>query len=151
MCGQPAPHACTADIPCYLGALTKKPASPSRVLCTWVADSHSKAEERPGQQVGNAGLSPWPLPACFCQVQRLCWALGFSWPCLAGRRLSQRVFSAEHPCKRWQRWRGCGSTGAPLAGRVSLAAPLALQSPRGARTAGAPPPASACPKLSTVE
>lgn len=51
MCGQPAPHACTADIPCYLGALTKKPASPSRVLCTWVADSHSKAEERPGQQV----------------------------------------------------------------------------------------------------
>lgn len=93
---------------------------PSGLLWTWMADSHSKAEERPGQP-GNAGLSPLPLPVCFCQVPHLCWALGFAWPCPAGRLLSQRVLRAEHSaCKGWQRWLGMWERGAPLAGWAVL-------------------------------
>lgn len=107
--GQPAPCAHAANMPRPLGALTKKPASPFRLLCTWVADSNTKAEERPGQP-GKAGLIPSPLPVRFCQMQYLCWALGFCW-------LSPRVFSAEYSehanAGGWERVSSGGSHGRP--------------------------------------
>lgn len=134
--GQPALH---AAMPCYPGALTET------CFPCWEG----------GWQTGtlqhrNAQGSWAPLGSSHCCSRFVPAApapLGFSWPCLQDALLSLRVFSAEFSsCKGvW----GCGSSGGSC-GRPGCPWHVALSCGTAAEP-HAPPPANACPKLSTVE